>query len=107
MSARMHEYDLYFPFVNEAGVRATDKVFSDIKARLTEFFGGLTDFHHRGDGAWKYAGVTYHDEVVLLRMLSDEPDRARKFLRAIQHELASVLDQEEILIIEREVARLD
>jgi hypothetical protein len=101
------EYDLYFPFVNEAGVRATQEVFGQAKQRLTDFFGGLTDFHHRSEGAWKFGGVTYHDEVVLLRMLSDDRDRAREFLRALQRELETALDQQEILVIEREVVRLE
>jgi hypothetical protein len=100
-----YEYDLYFPFVNESGVRA-DEAFSEAKQRLTEFFGGLTDFHHRSEGEWKFGGMTYHDEVVLLRMLSDERDQAREFLRALQRELQTALDQQEILIIEREVTRL-
>jgi hypothetical protein len=104
---RSYEYDLYFPFVNEAGVRAADKVLEDTKHRLTEFFGGLTDFHHRSEGSWKYGGVTYHDEVVLLRMLCDDRERAREFLHGIQQELESLLDQQAILIIEREISRLE
>jgi hypothetical protein len=103
---RTYEYDLYFPFVNEAGVRAADKIFEAIKQRLTDFFGGLTDFHHHSEGRWQFGSVTYYDEVVLLRMLSDEPARAREFLRAVQQELEATLDQEEILVIEREVHRL-
>jgi hypothetical protein len=101
-----YEYDLYFPFVNKAGLRAADKVFNDTKRRLTEFFGGLTDFQHRSEGTWQYGGVTYYDEVVLLRMLTDERDRAREFLGSIQRELESTLDQQEILVIERQVQRL-
>jgi hypothetical protein len=101
-----YEYDLYFPFVNETGARAADEVLDHLKQRLIDFFGGLTDFHHRSEGTWKYGGVTYYDEVVLLRMLSDERDRAREFLRAMQRELELGLNQKEILIIEREVARL-
>jgi hypothetical protein len=101
-----YEYDLYFPFVNKAGVRAADQVFDDTKQKLTEFFGGLTDFKHRTEGRWTFGGVTYFDDVVLLRMLADEPTRAREFLRTIQRELASTLEQQEILVIERTVSRI-
>jgi len=101
-----YEYDLYFPFVNKTGARAADQVFNDTKQKLTEFFGGLTDFQHRTEGRWTFGGVTYFDDVVLLRMLSDEPTRAREFLRTIQRELESTLDQQEILVIEREVSRV-
>lgn len=103
---RTYEYDLYFPFVNEGGVRATDKLFNDVKHRLTEFFGGLTDFQHRTEGRWTFGGVTYFDEVILLRMLSDDRAQAREFLRTIQRELEAELQQREILVIEREVSRL-
>jgi hypothetical protein len=39
-------------------------------------------------------------------MLSDERDRAREFLRAVQQDLQSALSQKEILVIERQVSRL-
>lgn len=103
---RTYEYDLYFPFVNKAGVRVADKVFNDTKQKLTEFFGGLTDFQHRTEGRWTFGGVTYFDDVVLLRMLSDDPTRAREFVKTIQRELEATLEQQEILVIEREVSRI-
>jgi hypothetical protein len=40
-------------------------------------------------------------------MLCDERERAREFLRTIQRELESLLDQQAILVIEREISRLE
>jgi hypothetical protein len=74
-----------------------------LKERLTEFFGGITDFHHRSEGAWKFGGVTYHDEVILLRVLGKDQARARTFLRDVKQELEASLNEEQVLIIEREV----
>jgi hypothetical protein len=78
-------------------------IFQRLKERLTEFFGGLTDFHHRSEGAWKFGGVTYHDEVVLLRVLGEDRAKARAFLRQLKLELEASLNEEQVLIIEREV----
>lgn len=98
----LFEYDLYFPMTGERAAGELDRV----KRVLTEFFGGLTDFRHRSEGAWKMGGVTFHDEVVLLRVLGDDRTPARECLQQIARELAASLQQEEILIVEREVVAL-
>lgn len=98
----LYEYDLYFPLVGERADAELDRV----RKALTETFGGLTDFRHRSDGLWKMGGVTFHDEIVLLRVLGDNRERARGCLKRIARELAIALAQEEILIVEREVVAL-
>lgn len=97
-----YEYDLYYPTTSASGSRSLD-TFARLKERLTEFFGGITDFHHRSEGAWKFGGVTYHDEVILLRVLATDRRGARAFLGQLKQELESTLKEEEILIIERQV----
>lgn len=98
----LFEYDLYFPI---AGERANVEL-ARVKKQLTEAFGGLTDFHHRSEGAWKMGGVTMRDEVILLRVLADRRESARNILRRIASELEKSLAQEEILIVEREVVAI-
>ena len=102
----LYEYDLYYPLTSESGERSSDATFDDTKKRLTEFFGGLTDFRHRSEGSWKFGGVTYRDEIVLLRMLASDRNAAREFLARLQTDLESSLKEEKILIIEREVLSL-
>lgn len=99
----IYEYDLYFPSVSGERAGTSTEVFDDLKVRLTDFFGGLTDFRHRSEGAWKFGGITYQDEVILLRMLGKDRDAARAFLQSIRLELQSKLHEAEILIVEREV----
>jgi hypothetical protein len=101
----LYEYDLYYPMTSATGPRS-DAIFQRLKERLTAFFGGLTDFHHRSEGAWKFGGVTYHDEVVLLRMLGQDQAKARAFLGELKQELEMSLHEEQVLIIEREVRSL-
>lgn len=98
----LYEYDLYYPMSSASGPHSA-AIFRRLKERLTEFFGGITDFHHRSEGAWKFGGVTYHDEVVLLRVLGQDPASARTFLREVKQELEASLKEEQVLIIEREV----
>ena len=98
----VHEYDLYYPMTSASGPRSA-AIFERLKERLTEFFGGITDFHHRSEGAWKFGGVTYHDEVVLLRVLGHDQARARAFFGELKQELETSLNEEQVLIIEREV----
>lgn len=98
----LYEYDVYFPM---AGSRAGVEL-ERTKRVLTDEFGGLTDFRHRSEGTWKIGGVTFRDEVILLRVLGEERDHAREVLRRVACELATALEQEEILIVEREVVAL-
>lgn len=103
----LYEYDVYFPLVATRSDEDVTAELARVKRQLTEFFGGLTDFRHRSEGAWKMGGVTFRDEIVLLRVLGDDRARARAFLGRIAHELQSSLDQEQILIVERHVLALD
>jgi hypothetical protein len=96
----LFEYELYFPVGKDINRQAHLEA---LKHRLTEFFGGLTDFRHRSDGEWKIGSVIYHDEIVLLRMLGNDREQSRGFLRAVASDLATTLGEQEILIIEREV----
>ncbi|MFQ5734540.1 MAG: hypothetical protein ACE5KM_21605 [Planctomycetaceae bacterium] len=50
--------------------------------------------------------MTYRDEIVIYRVLATKPRAARRFLRAIKDELKNDLQQEEILIIERDIETL-
>jgi urease accessory protein UreH len=98
----LYEYDLYFPLT---GAQAAAEL-TRVKQELTEAFGGLTDFRHRSEGTWKMGGVTMRDEVVLLRVLGDNRENARRVLRRLAAELETSLEQEEILVVEREVVAI-
>ena len=103
MSTRpLFEYDIYFPLGHPNAADALVRW----KRELTHRFGGITDFRHRSEGAWKVGGVTFHDEIVLLRVLGDDRDNAREFLSRMAGELERTLEEREILIIERAIVAL-
>ncbi len=50
--------------------------------------------------------MTYRDEIVVYRVISQDSVAARVFLVELKESLKSEFRQEEILIIERDVGRL-
>jgi hypothetical protein len=54
------------------------------------------------DDGW----VTYRDEIVVYRVITSSEHEARQFLSALKERLKVELQQEEILIVERDVETL-
>jgi hypothetical protein len=52
------------------------------------------------------AGITYRDEIVIYRVITSDAQEARRFLSAVKERLKEALQQEEILIVERDVETL-
>jgi hypothetical protein len=52
------------------------------------------------------AGVTYRDAIVIYRVLTADAQEARRFLSALKERLKAELQQEDILIVERDVETL-
>ena len=71
-----------------------------------EQFDGLTYFPQPNHGFWKFGNVTYHDEIVIYRVISQDPAGSRDFLTEFKAHLKQAFRQEEILIIEREIGVL-
>jgi hypothetical protein len=51
-------------------------------------------------------GVTFRDEVVIFRVLTEKVRPARAFFRRLKEELKRELEQEEILIVEKDATVL-
>ena len=52
------------------------------------------------------AGVTYRDEIVIYRGIGAAGEKSRRFLEDIKERLKADFDQEEILIVQRDVETL-
>lgn len=98
----MKEYELYVPLTHNDGSPIDPEKLVDIRERLLEQFGGLTFFPQRNDGYWTFGDMTYRDEIIIYRILTSQQRMARKFLRELKEELKRDLDQEEILIVEKD-----
>ncbi len=102
----MKEYDIFIPLFLNDGSPIGLRVLRVLQDRLLKQFGGLTFFPQPNEGLWRMGDVTYHDQIVIFRVLASKVRVARRFLAALKEELKRDLDQEEILIIERDIETL-
>jgi hypothetical protein len=65
--------------------------------------GGLTFFPQPNEGFCTVAGIAYRDAMVIRRMRTSDAQEAREFLSALKEQLKEELQQEDTLIIERDV----
>jgi hypothetical protein len=100
------EYDLYVPLYLNDGTPVPDEVIDRLGRRLLETFGGCTFFPQPNKGMWKMGDVVFRDEIVIFRTLAGDSRAARRFFRELKRELLQELEQEEILIVERDVQTL-
>ncbi len=102
----MKEYDLFVPLYYNDGRRIEPQKFQDLQRRLLDHFGGLTFFPQPNEGFWTMAGITYRDEIVIYRVISSNAREARRFLSRLKQQLKEQFQQEEILMVERDIQTL-
>ena len=102
----MKEYDIFIPLYYNDGTPIESPKFQDVQNRLLEYFEGLTYFPQANQGFWKFGEMTYRDEIVIYRVISENGAGSRAFLVRLKAHLKRELRQEEILIIEREIGLL-
>jgi hypothetical protein len=100
------EYDLFVPLYYNDGRQVEPEKFQDVQQQLLEHFGGLTFFPQPNEGFWTVAGITYRDEIVIYRVITSDEQEARRFLSQLKARLKEAFQQEEILIVERDVETL-
>jgi hypothetical protein len=97
------EYDLFVPlYYNDGSPIGPDKLRS-IQGLLLEHFNGLLTFPQPKQGFWKFGNMTYRDEIVIYRVISQDVAASRKFLSGLKERLKAELRQQELLIIERDI----
>ena len=102
----MKEYDIFIPLYYNDGTPIESAKFQNLQALLLDRFEGLTYFPQPNQGFWKFGDLTYRDEIVIYRVLSENPVTSRAFLADLKEQLRKQFQQQEILIIEREVGLL-
>jgi hypothetical protein len=100
------EYDLFIPLYYNDGRQVEPQRFQDLQTELLAQFGGLTFFPQPNEGFWTLAGMTYRDEIVIYRVLTSNQQEARRFLSDLKERLRQEFQQEDILIVERDVETL-
>ena len=102
----MKEYDIFIPLYYNDGTPIESTKFQHLQARLLERFEGLTYFPQPNQGFWKFGNMTYRDEIVIYRVISQNPATSRAFLATLKERLKIQFQQDELLIIEREISLL-
>jgi hypothetical protein len=100
------EYDLFIPLYYNDGRQVEPQKFQTLQQQLLDQFGGLTFFPQPNEGFWTVAGITYRDAIVIYRVITSEAQEARRFSSTLKEQLKEALQQEEILIVERDVETL-
>lgn len=100
----MVEYDIYLPLHHNDGRLVEPARIAGFKKQLTDHFGGLTHFPQENEGVWKFGGITFRDRVVILRVMAAEQASSRAFLAGFKRRLQDELEQEDVLVVERQVS---
>ncbi len=102
----MREYEIYVPLHLNDGSPIPAAKLQNVKSRIVEHFGGLTHFPQQNEGLWKVGNFTFRDHVVILRVLSEDYVKAERFFARLKVELKREWQQEDVLIVSRNVRTL-
>lgn len=101
----MHLINLYLPLRDNQGRKFPAAMFDAIEQELSHRFGGVTA--HKAapaSGLWKQGGQTHEDDIVILDVLVENPDRA--WWTTYREKLEKEFRQEAILLLMQKVERL-
>jgi hypothetical protein len=102
----MNEYDLFIPLCHNDGRPIEAEKLEQLRDTLLDHFGGLTAFPQPNKGFWRIGSTTYRDEIIIYRALASDGEGSRRFLRQLKQRLEKELEQDEILILQRDVETL-
>lgn len=97
----MREFEIYVPSRQNDGTLVELAELESIKGTLIKAFGGYTHLQQRSRGAWRMAGITFHDDVTIMRVIDD--GSADFDMPKFKKTLERSLKQDTVLIVEREV----
>jgi hypothetical protein len=97
----MTEFEIYLPAVLDDGTPVDAAAIDGVKDILSRTFGGYTHLRQRNEGAWSIGGVTFRDEITIIRVLDDGTSAFD--MSQFKRELEASFKQQSILIVRRQV----
>lgn len=97
----MREFEIYLPTTQNDGSKIDSGRLRAIRETLLLAFGGYTEMKFEGRGAWKMGGVTYRDEISMVKVIAS--DTSDFDFQAFKRQMEIDLDQEAVLIVCREI----
>lgn len=101
----MREYDIYIPLIQNDGSPSDPAIIDGIKEELAAAFGGYTYFRQRNEGVWTFGGVTFREEVTIIRVLDN--GQSNFDLSSFKQKTETSLCQKTILIVAHEVSVIE
>jgi hypothetical protein len=98
----MREFEIYLPMKMNDGTPVDPREIQRVKDELFKTFGGYTHLNQQSEGAWRMGGVTFRDDVTIVRVIDDASTNFD--MPAFRKSIEAALKQEQVLIISREVA---
>jgi hypothetical protein len=72
----MHLIQILLPLFDNEGRHFLSRDYAEVRAELTERFGGLTAFTRApAEGLWSDGGQTSRDEIVIFEVMTESLDR--------------------------------
>lgn len=101
-TARIKRFEILLPLTYNDGTFIEREKITQTTDELIEHFGGITQDLLRATGTWTYGGVRYRDELLRIRIDSDDADAVR-FLRSSKQVLKKRFQQIDIWITAHEI----
>lgn len=96
---------IFLPLTDRTNWKIGDRQFQEVRAELTEKFGGLTIYSRSpAEGLYQSGGEVSRDEIVVFEVMTDELDRP--WWADFRKRLEARFRQEEILIRAVEAVKL-
>ena len=96
----MKQYKVYLPLNYNDGKPIPRQKVDEVRNRLADKFGGATisPLSAPYKGPWKYGGVQYIENIVIMEVIADEAATTQDFFRELKEQLQRELSQLAILI---------
>jgi hypothetical protein len=92
----MHLIEIFLPVV-PGGKEKTTQLLGEVRAELTERFGGITIFSRvPAEGIVEHGNKSLRDEIMVVEVMTD--DLSKKWWSKYRRKLEARFDQDEILI---------
>ncbi len=101
-TARISRFEILLPLTFNDGTAVDRERIAQTTDELCDHFGGITQDILRATGTWKYGGTRYRDELLRMRIDSDDAD-AESFLRSYKATLKQRFQQIDIWITAHDI----
>jgi hypothetical protein len=92
-----HLVQILLPAYDNAGCRFPADRYSEVRAKLTDMFGGLTAYTRApAEGLWNTGHAVKCDDIVVIEVMVESLDR--KWWKAYRSELEQLFRQEQIVV---------